>query len=89
MININNYIQVSYSDIQKLFDSYYGDSNLKDIETALKLNVKSTATVRNIFRKDKQVVSDEVFSLFMSIIKLDGFVLWVQGNRCYYVNKTL
>ena len=89
MIKINNYIQVSYSDLQKLFDSYYDNSGLKDIETALKLEVKSTATVRNIFRKDNQVVSDEVMTKFIGIIGLDGFILWVNGKRHYYVKSTL
>jgi hypothetical protein len=85
MIQVNDYRQVNFSAFQKEMDSHFDNSKLKDIEIALAVGVKSTATVRNAFRKDAQVVSDEVLTNIMQTIKLDGFVLWNKGKRFYYI----
>mgnify|MGYP001281065615 CR=1 FL=1 len=86
MIQINNYKQVTYSAFQKALDSQFEKSELKEIEIALKVGVKTTATVKNAFRKDMQIVSDEVLTKIMETIKLEGFVLWINGKRFYYIN---
>ena len=86
MIQINNYKQVTYSAFQKALDIHFDKCELKEIEIALKVGVKTTATVKNAFRKDIQIVSDEVLTKIMETIKLDGFVLWVNGKRYYYTN---
>lgn len=85
MIQVNNYKNVTFSAFQKEMDSHFEKSGLKDIEIALAVKVKTTATVRNAFRKDTQMVSDEVLTKIMETIKLDGFVLWKNGKRYYYV----
>ena len=85
MIQVNNYKQVSFAAFQKEMDSHFDKCELKDIEIALAVDVKSTATVRNAFRKDAQIVSDEVLTKIMETIKLDGFVLWKNGKRYYYI----
>jgi hypothetical protein len=85
MIQVNNYKQVSFSAFQKEMTNHFDKCELKDIEIALAVGVKSTATVRNAFRIDAQVVSDEVLTKIMETIKLDGFVLWNKGKRFYYV----
>lgn len=85
MIQVTDYRQVSLSVFQKEMDNHFDKSGLKDIEIALAIGVKSTATVRNGFRKDAQVVSDEVLTNIMQTIKLDGFVLWKNGKRFYYI----
>jgi hypothetical protein len=58
---------------------------MKEIEIALKVGLKSSATVKNAFRKDSQIVSDEVMTHVMSIIGVDGFILWVNSKRHYYI----
>lgn len=85
MIQVNDYRQVSFSAFQKEMDAHFDKSELKDIEIALAVGVKSTATVRNAFRKDAQIVSDEVLTNIMQTIKLEGFVLWKNGKRFYYI----
>ena len=44
-------------------------ANQGEIEIALKVGVKTTATVKNAFRKDMQIVSDEVLTKIMETIK--------------------
>lgn len=85
MINIQGYRELNYSAFQKEMGSYFANSEIKDIEIAVKVGLKSTATVRNAFRTDTQIVSDEVMTKIMKLINIEGFILWVEGNRYYYV----
>jgi len=85
MNNMNDYTEVKYHVFQKHMDEKFSALNVKEIEVALKVGLKSVATVKNAFRKDVQVVSDEVMSKVMDIIGLDGFVVWRSGKRFYYI----
>lgn len=85
MIKVIDYKEVDYSAFQKALDHYFDKSELTALEIAIKVGVKTTATIKNAFRKDAQIVSDEVLTKIMSIIKLEGFVLWEKGQRCYYI----
>lgn len=66
-------------------DARFSNSGKTEIELALKLGLKSTATIKNAFRKDAQIVSDEVMSGIMELIDLRGFVLWFNKERYYYI----
>jgi len=87
MIQINGYLNVSYSTFQKEMDASFEKSQLKELEIALSVGLKSIATVKNAFRKDNQIVSDEVMSKIMQLIGIDGFILWIQGTRFYYIKQ--
>lgn len=82
---MNDYTEVKYPAFQKAMDEKFTALNVKEIEIAMKVGLKSVATVKNAFRKDVQVVSDEVMSRVMDIIGLDGFVVWRSGKRFYYI----
>jgi hypothetical protein len=86
MIQVNNYKEVSYSEFQNALDQAMTESVLTELEIAIKVGVKTTATIKNAFRKDAQIVSDEVLSKIMKTIKLNGFILWTNGQRYYYIN---
>jgi hypothetical protein len=86
MIQVSNYKQVSYSEFQNALDQAFHGCDLTELEIAIKVGVKTTATIKNAFRKDAQIVSDEVLSKIMKTIKLNGFILWTNGQRYYYVN---
>jgi|APCry1669189034_1035192.scaffolds.fasta_scaffold48613_2 hypothetical protein len=86
MIQVNNYKEVSYSEFQNALDQAMAESVLTELEIAIKVGVKTTATIKNAFRKDAQIVSDEVLSKIMKTIKLNGFILWTNGQRYYYIN---
>lgn len=85
MIQIQGFKNVTYQAFQKEMEARFDASGKKEIELALKLGLKSTATIKNAFRKDEQVVSDEVLSGLMDLIDLRGFVLWIEGKRNYYI----
>lgn len=85
MIQLENYKEVTYLAFQKQMEAHFDKCELKDIEIAVTVGVKSIETVKNAFRKDYQIVSDKVLTKIMETIKLDGFVLWNKGKRFYYV----
>lgn len=85
MTQLDNYKEVTYLGFQKQMENQFQKCELKDIEIALTIGVKSLETVKNAFRKDYQIVSDKVLTKIMETIKLDGFILWNKGKRLYYV----
>jgi hypothetical protein len=87
MHNFNGYKEVSYNAFQDIMHSYFVESKLREIEIAFKIGLKSAATVKNAFKKDSQIVSDEVMSHIMNIIGLDGFILWSNSKRKYFVSE--
>lgn len=87
MIEIKGYLNVSYTDFQKEMDSHFYRCNLKELQIALSVGLKSIATVKNAFRKDNQIVSDEVMTNIMQLIDLNGFIFWQKGKRFYYIKQ--
>ena len=87
MIQIQGYKEVTYSGLQKEMDVKFENTELTEIEVAIAVKVKSTATVKNAFRKDSQIVSDEVMTNIMKVIGVDGFILWVNAKRFYYIKQ--
>lgn len=85
MIEIQGYNKVNYQKFQTEMDARFANCELSELEIAVKLGLKSTATIKNAFRKDNQIVSDEVMSGIMECIELRGFILWMCGNRYYYI----
>jgi hypothetical protein len=87
MIQVQGYKEVSYSGLQKEMDYRFEASDFTEIEIAIAVKVKSTATIKNAFRKDAQIVSDEVMTNVMKVIGVDGFILWVNAKRFYYIKQ--
>lgn len=87
MIQIQGYTNVTYTAFQKAMDTHFDNAQIKELQIALSVGLKSVATVKNAFRKDCQIVSDEVMTKVMQLIGLDGFILWKDGNRYYYIKQ--
>lgn len=85
MIEIQGYNKVNYQKFQTEMDARFANCELSELEIAVKLGLKSAATIKNAFRKDNQIVSDEVMTGIMDLIELRGFVLWFNGERYYYI----
>jgi hypothetical protein len=68
MIEIQGYTKVNYLKFQTEMDARFANCELSELEIAVKLGLKSTATIKNAFRKDNQIVSDEVMSGIMECI---------------------
>lgn len=87
MIDITGYKQVNYTDFQKALHLKYTDSEKTPVEVAAGIKVKSPATIKNAFKTDMQIVSDEVLTAVMKSVGLSGFVIWVFGKKYYYIKN--
>lgn len=87
MDNISKYKEVKYSEFISELNLKFKDSELSAIKLADKCKLKSTMTVNNAFKKDKQIASDSVVTKIMDFTNLDGFILYNKGERKYYINK--
>ena len=81
------YKKTDFQNVQFLLKKLYDDTGIHDLNFAAKIGVKSVATVRNVFNKDKQIVSDELFTIIFNALNLDAFIVWINGKRVYYVKK--
>ncbi len=88
MIKITGYKLVEYSDFQKKLHFAYIDSKKSLVDLSVCVSVRSQATVNNCFNITAQIVSDNVLTKLMECLGMDGFVLWVGGNRKYYIKST-
>jgi hypothetical protein len=87
MNNLNKYKEVKYSEFISELNLKFKESELSAIKLADKCKLKSTMTINNAFKKDKQIASDLVVTKIMDFTNLDGFILYNKGERKYYINK--
>lgn len=87
MNNLENYKQIKYSEFISELNLKFKESELSAIKLADKCKLKSTVTVSNAFKKDKQVVSDSVVTKIMELLNVDGFILWNKGEKKFFINK--
>jgi hypothetical protein len=87
LMDIQGYEKVNYPEFQKLLWEQYAELEMNNVKLAALINVTSSQHVKNIF-KPKQIVSDNVLTCAMKALKVDGFVLWMNGKRFYYVKQS-
>ena len=82
-----DYKRVTYKDLQKKLHAVKDNSDLSDIALTMKLGIKSTQTVRNAFRMDTQIASDQLLTNVMKAVGLKGKVEWIEGIRYYSIKN--
>lgn len=87
MIKITGYKEIAYLDLIAVLGEYQKDSGKSDVQVAAEIDVKTQATVKNAFNKEAQIVSDKVLTDIMKSIGIEGFVLWSNGTKQYYVSN--
>jgi len=88
-MNIIGYKQVDYKQFQQEMQkkyAFYRESK-SEIDLAVAINIKSTQTIRNAFRQDYQMVSDELLTSLNKVIGLNTCVVWENGVRNYFIPK--
>jgi hypothetical protein len=86
-MNLSEYKNTTYREFQKVLHKYSADCNKTEVRIASDIGVKSVLSVRNCFDGRGQIVSDSVLTKLMECLGMDGFVLWVNGCRKYYVKN--
>ena len=88
-MNIAGYKSVTYLQLQERMSKAYADyrEDKTELELAVAIKVKSPQTVRNAFRQDYQMVSDELLTLISKEMGLNTCVIWQDGERKYFIPK--
>jgi len=86
-LTVKGYRQAGYGEIQlRLFDKFK-ESKKSYVELAYELDVRSVSTAQNILTSDTQIVSDELLSKVINLLGINAFVIWVNGERNYYIKN--
>lgn len=86
MVSIKGYERVDYETFQTQLHKKFVDSDKSNVDIASEVKVKTPVTVKNAFRTDKQIVSDEILTAIMNCIGLDGNIVWSKRERMYYIS---
>lgn len=74
--------------LNKSYDNYiYGGGN--NILLASSLKIRTTQSINNALVLDKQIASDLLLTNLMKELKFDGFILWKEGKRRYYISTKI
>jgi hypothetical protein len=84
---IKGYNPVSYKELQKQLSETYKQSGKTPVDVAAAIEVKTTSTVFSAINSDEQIVSDKVLSGVFQAIDLQAFILWINGERMYFLKS--
>lgn len=87
MISVKGYKEISYHDFQTLLHNKKNSSDKSFPEIAVCCQVKNTHTINNAFNTNNQVAKDGLLTKLMVCLGIDGFILWKDGNRLYFVKN--
>ncbi len=92
-MKITGYKEVSYTKfleaLNRIYWFYISSGEGNNIVLASILKIKSTQTIFNFLRKEKQSIKDSTLTHLMEILGFDGFIVWKEGKRLYYVNEKI
>ncbi len=87
MITITGYSPTNYKSFIAKLNECFEQSGKLPITVASEIKVKTPMTVKNALMDYQQIVSDEVLTKVMKSVGMDGFVLFIKGEKYYYVKK--
>jgi hypothetical protein len=85
-MEIKGFKNVNYTELQAVLSEKYKTAAIPDVQIANDIEVRSLSTVKNTFNAGMQSVSDEVLTKVFKVLDLNGFVLWINGERNYYIS---
>lgn len=85
MVDIKGYSQISFDEFERLLHKAKVDCKKSLPELAVCCGIKHTHTINNCFNYQKQSVKDSLMTSLMKCLDIDGFILWVNGTRYYYI----
>lgn len=87
-MDIKGYKKVPYKDMQKELKKKHDDSGKSLVDIAATINVNSTNTIKfAIDNPNEQMVSDKVLTSVFDALGLPGFVMWISGERQYFIKN--
>lgn len=84
---IKGYKPTPYADLQKNISDTFLASGKTMLELAGEVGVTTTNTVHSAINSTNQVVSDKVLTKVFESLNLPAFVLWINGEKHYFVKN--
>jgi hypothetical protein len=89
-MDFNQYKKITFNSLMtyvaKEWERYGDDKKNPPVLCATAMG-KSVNTIKLCVSQETQVVSDETFTKFFSVIGLDGFIVNREGEKFYYIKK--
>lgn len=84
---IKGYKATEYADLQKNLSDLFKGSEKALVDLAAEVGVTTTNTIHSAINSDIQVVSDKVLTKVCDSLNLGAFVLWINGEKHYFVKN--
>lgn len=84
---IKGYKPTEYADLQKTLSDVFKVSGKTLIELAAEVGVTTTNTIHSTINSESQVVSDKVLTKVCESLNFGAFVLWINGEKHYFVKS--
>lgn len=84
---IKGYKHVPYKDLQKELETHFDKSEKSLAQIAAAAGVSTTNTIQSAIKNDSQIVSDKVLTSVFDAIGLSAFVMWINGERQYFIKS--
>ena len=82
---VKGYKPVSYPELKKELNKALETSGKKYPELAVAAELNSTQSISFVFDADEQKVSDKVLTSVLTAVNLGGFVMWIGGEKHYFI----
>ncbi len=84
---IKGYKPTTYSELQKEVSTKFAASEKKLPDLAVAAEVDSTNTIQFAINSETQKVSDRVLTSVYNSLGIAAFVLWINGEKHYFVKS--
>lgn len=84
---IKGYKATPYNDLQKELYRLYEVSGKTMLELAADANVTTTNTIHSAINSESQVVSDKVLTRVFESLGFSAFILWINGEKHYFIKS--
>lgn len=86
---IKGYKPTEYAELQKSISEVFKVSGKSLIDLAAEVGVTTTNTIHSTINSDSQIVSDKVLTKVCESLNLGAFVLWINGEKHYFIKSKI
>jgi len=84
---IKGYKTSTYPELQKELVRRFGESEKTLPDLAVSADVNSTQTIKFALESTEQKVSDKVLTSVCQSLGFNAFVMWINGEKHYFVKS--
>jgi len=86
---IDGYKEVTYFELICKLKEYRDYNKKSNAQIAVDLDFRASQTVVNALNYNIQNVKDSTLSRVMEYFEFDGFIMWKNGKKYFYINDDI